>query len=67
MDKHERLLEELAVVIHGTLATLHGVAAVHHLRRADRSWKHFGVHIGGAAYSTLSVLHHLKKLRGQDE
>lgn len=63
MDKHERLLEELAIAMHSNLAIGHTIAAIYHLRRADRKWKHFGVHLAGAAYSTLSVLHHLRKLK----
>ena len=67
MNKHERLLEELAIAMHSNLAIGHTIAAFYHLRRADRKWVHFGAHALGAVYSGLSVLHHLKALKGVED
>lgn len=65
MNKEERQLQELGMVVHGILATLHLVLGVpYNLRR--KNWTALGIHLLAGSYSLKSVWEHYKALEEWD-
>lgn len=62
----ERQLEELALVVHGALAALHGLGILYNLRR--RNWWDVCAHIGALGYDLWAADKHMRIMRhGGDE
>ena len=64
MNKSQRELETLALVVHSALGTLHALAVIFHAR--NKGWKHAGVHALGLAYDIRSVRVHARRLRKEE-
>lgn len=61
MNAASRQLEELALFVHGALATLHLLAAVYHVRRKHRL--EGALHLACATYDVVSAHQHLQRAR----
>lgn len=65
MSKSDRRLEELALVVHASLATLHSLAIIFHSR--NKGWKHAGIHTAGLIYDVRSIRVHARRLNQKEE
>lgn len=61
MTSARRQLEELALLVHGVLATLHLLAAAYHYRRKHRI--ETALHLAAATYDGVSAHRHLRRAR----
>jgi hypothetical protein len=59
--KSERELHTLAVFVHGSLSTLHGLGAVYNARRSN-NWQCWA-HLAGLAFSVYATVHHIKETK----